>query len=76
MSNSNKEPKNAKPDTQFLSLLSKPARGALEHAGITTINKLSSYTEREILSLHGVGPRSMPTLREALAAEGLSFKQV
>ncbi|GIP19443.1 hypothetical protein J40TS1_50850 [Paenibacillus montaniterrae] len=44
--------------------------------GITTLNKLSSYTEREILSLHGVGPRSMPTLREALAAEGLSFKQV
>lgn len=76
MSDSNKKQSKTKPDAGFLSLLSKPARGALEHAGITTLNKLSSYTEREILSLHGVGPRSMPALREALAAEGLSFKQV
>lgn len=64
----------AKPDTGFLSLLANPARRALEHEGITTLQKLSSFTEREILRLHGMGPRSMPILRDALQAQGLSFK--
>lgn len=63
-----------KPDTGFLSLLANPARRALEHEGITTLQQLSSYTERDILQLHGMGPRSMPTLREALQSQGLSFK--
>lgn len=63
-----------KPETGFLSLLYNPARRALEHAGITSLKKLSEYTEQEILQLHGMGPRSMPVLREALQAQGLSFK--
>jgi predicted RecB family nuclease len=63
-----------KPDTGFLSLLSNPARQALEHEGITTLQKLSSFTEREILRLHGMGPRSMPILRDALQSQGLLFK--
>jgi len=63
-----------KPDTGFLLLLPNPARRALEHEGITTLEKLSSYTEREILQLHGMGPRSMPILRDALLSQGLSFK--
>ncbi|MGZ7440178.1 Rpn family recombination-promoting nuclease/putative transposase [Paenibacillus sp. TH7-28] len=63
-----------KPDTGFLSLLSNPARRALEHEGITTLQKLSAFTELEILQLHGIGPRSIPVLREALQTEGLAFK--
>lgn len=63
-----------KPDTGFLSLLSNPARNALEHHGITTLQKLSAFTEREILQLHGMGPRSMPILRDALHSQGLTFK--
>jgi len=63
-----------KPGNGFLSLLGAPARRALENQGITTLQKLSGFTEKEILSLHGMGPSSMPKLREALAAEGLSFK--
>ena len=43
-----------KPETGFLSLLSAPARSALEHAGISTLTKLSKHSEREILKLHGV----------------------
>jgi hypothetical protein len=62
-----------KPETGFLALLSGPARGALEHAGITTLTKLSQYSEREILKLHGMGPKSMPILRQALREAGLSF---
>ncbi|HRN51093.1 MAG TPA: hypothetical protein PLC52_09480 [Anaerolineales bacterium] len=59
----------------FLTLLSNPARSALEHAGITTLNKLAKYTEKEILALHGIGPASMPTLCKALKDAGLAFRK-
>ena len=62
-----------KPETGFLSLLSSPARGALEHAGITSLTELSRHSEREILKLHGVGPKTIPTLRQALHDAGLAF---
>jgi hypothetical protein len=50
-----------------------PARRALEGAGIKTVKQLSKFSEKEILKLHGMGPGSIPKLRKALAAEGLSF---
>ncbi|HEY5749399.1 MAG TPA: hypothetical protein VIU12_25200 [Chryseolinea sp.] len=64
-----------KPDSGFLALLAAPARRALENAGISTLQQLSSRSEREILMLHGMGPGSLPKLRTALAAEGLSFRK-
>ena len=63
-----------KPARGFLSLISAPARRALENAGITELEELSKYTESEILKLHGMGPSSIPKLRKALEAEGLSFR--
>ena len=62
-----------KPETGFLALLSGPARGALEHAGITTLTELSRHSEREILELHGMGPKSLPVLRQALQDANLAF---
>ncbi len=56
--------------------LSAPAQRALAHAGYTRIEQLADVTEAEILKLHGMGPKSMPLLREALAAKGLAFKSV
>lgn len=58
----------------FLSTLSAPARRALEGAGITTIDKLSKHTERELVSLHGFGPASIPKLRSILKEAGLEFR--
>jgi DNA-directed RNA polymerase alpha subunit len=55
--------------------LSNPARNALLHYGIDSIEKLSSYTEKEILKLHGVGKASLPAFKKALEDEGLAFKQ-
>lgn len=66
--------KEKKPKTGFLSLLSSPARNALEHHGIHTIEELSKYSEKEILKLHGMGSASLPKLRNALEEKGLSFK--
>ncbi|MDA2238388.1 hypothetical protein BKK39_20420 [Bacillus cereus] len=62
------------PKEGFLSLLSAPARRALEHHGIHTVEELLKYSEKEILKLHGMGPASMPKLRKALEEQGLSFK--
>jgi hypothetical protein len=63
-----------KPENGFLSTLSAPARRALENKGISTLKQLSQFSEREILALHGMGKSSIPTLREALQKEKLSFK--
>ena len=53
--------------------LSAPAQRALDSAGIKTTRQLAQKTEAEILALHGMGPASMPKLRQALANEGLAF---
>ncbi|MEO8711535.1 MAG: hypothetical protein ABI405_05395 [Parafilimonas sp.] len=63
-----------KADDNFLPLLAAPAKRALENAGINTLQKLSGYSEAEILKLHGIGYSSIPKLRAALEKERLSFK--
>jgi len=63
-----------RPSEGFLSLLSAPARRALTNVGITDLRKLSAYSEKEILALHGMGKASMPILRDALSKEGLVFR--
>ena len=64
-----------KPDKGFLSNLSSPARRALENNGITTLDVLAGFSEKEILAFHGMGPSSIPKLRKALGDKGLSFKE-
>ena len=63
----------ARPETGFLSLLGAPPRGALEHTRIYTLTELSRHSEREVLKLHGVGPKSLPMLRKTLHQAGMSF---
>ena len=63
-----------KPKDRFLSLLSAPARRALENNGITSLKQLSKFSEEDILKFHGMGKASIPKLKEVLAANGLSFK--
>ncbi|MFC5603669.1 RNA polymerase alpha subunit C-terminal domain-containing protein [Sporosarcina koreensis] len=64
-----------KPDTGFLSELSAPARRALENNGVISLQQLSKFSEKDILQWHGMGPASLPKLREALKTNGLSFKR-
>ena len=63
------------PDDEFLSLISAPARRALENVGIKTLNQFSKFSESEILKLHGMGPSTIPKLGHILKSNGLSFKQ-
>jgi predicted RecB family nuclease len=64
-----------KPAMGFLSLLSAPARRALEGKGITTVAKLSKYSKREILHLHGIGPSAIPVLVKAMKEKGKAFRR-
>ncbi|KMK75246.1 RNA polymerase alpha subunit C-terminal domain-containing protein [Alkalihalobacillus pseudalcaliphilus] len=67
--------KENKPTEGFLAKLSSPARNAFIHEGITTVETLSTFTEKEILKLHGIGPASLPNLKAALEEKGLAFKE-
>ena len=52
-----------------------PATRALAGAGITRLEQLTALTEAEVAALHGVGPRAVGRLREALAERELSFRR-
>ncbi len=53
--------------------LSQPAVRALLEANITTLEQVAATGARNIVKLHGVGPKAIPMLRQALAERGLSF---
>ena len=53
--------------------LAKPAQRALAAAGYTSLEQLAQVTEADLGRMHGMGPKAIGQLREALAAAGLSF---
>lgn len=63
-----------KPESVFLAMLAAPARRALKREGIASLDRLSDYSEGEILKLHGIGPSAIPKLRAALNEAGLSLR--
>lgn len=67
--------KEGKPAAGFLSLLSAPATRALENNKLTTLKRLSGFSEKEILKYHEVGPATIPVLKKALKSVGLSFAE-
>ena len=51
-----------------------PATRALASIGITRLDQVADQSERELLALHGFGPRALRILGEALAARGQSLR--
>lgn len=64
-----------KPKDGFLSLLSAPARRALEHEGLTSLTKVSRYSEKELGELHGMGPSAIAKMKQLLKDAGLSLRK-
>lgn len=62
-----------KQQTNLPPKLAKPAHRALAGADIFTIEQLAKWSEKDIMDLHGMGPKAMGQLREALNEKGLSF---
>ena len=54
--------------------IGKTAARELSVHGITSLKRVSSHSERELLAIHGVGPKAVRILREALKKKGLAFK--
>lgn len=54
--------------------IGQPATRALAAIGVTTLSQVKGMTEHELLALHGVGPKAVRILREALAADGHALK--
>jgi hypothetical protein len=65
---------NEQPESDFPSI-GQPARRALFLAGYFRLEQLPNVTEKELLALHGVGPKAIRILQETLAAKGLAFKK-
>jgi predicted flap endonuclease-1-like 5' DNA nuclease len=59
--------------TEFPQKIGKVARRELALNGYTRYDQLTSVTSRELLKIHGVGPKAIRILEEELEARGLSF---
>jgi DNA integrity scanning protein DisA with diadenylate cyclase activity len=51
-----------------------PALRALNNAGYTRLEQLSNISKENLAQLHGIGPKALRILQEALGAKGLAFK--
>jgi len=58
-----------------LPTIGRPATEALALRGITTLDQVAEHTEEELLSLHGVGPKAIRILGEALAENRRDFRR-
>ncbi|WP_240545879.1 hypothetical protein [Paenibacillus artemisiicola] len=54
--------------------LSKPAQRALANAGLTGLAQVAKLSAGEFQALHGIGPKAVGLIREAMAVKGLRFK--
>ncbi|CEJ68894.1 hypothetical protein BN1195_01185 [Chryseobacterium oranimense G311] len=55
-------------------IIAVPARRALEREKIDSLEKLSDYSEQEIMKLHGFGRNTMQKLKNHMEEHHVSFK--
>lgn len=55
--------------------LAKPAARALTHSGLLTLEHIAKISEDELKQLHGIGPKAVELIRQALERNGLSFSE-
>lgn len=55
--------------------IGRPALGALAAAGYVRLEQFTALRASDLLKLHGVGPKAIRLLREALAERGWSFAE-
>ena len=60
-------------ESDLPSALAKPAQRALAAAGYRRLEQLTAISEAQLKQLHGIGPKALDQLRQALSARGLAF---
>ncbi|ASE64267.1 hypothetical protein EGY07_06935 [Chryseobacterium indologenes] len=67
---------NYNPKDEFLyGVIAIPARRALEKEKIDSLEKLSDYSENEILQLHGFGKNTIVKLKNYMEENQVFFKE-
>ena len=61
---------NDRDESEFAGVVSRPAQRALEAAGFTRLEELTHVSEKDLLALHGFGPKGIRMLNVVLAREG------
>lgn len=54
------------PENDLPASIGRPATSALLSANITSLKQVADLTDRELLALHGVGPKAVIILREQI----------
>jgi len=63
----------ASPDTGLPGNIGAPATRALTAAGYTELGQLAGVPATDLGKLHGVGPKALRLLQEALERQGMSL---
>jgi hypothetical protein len=57
----------------LLQKLAKPAQRAIQNEGLTTIEQLSKYSEKEFSELHGIGKSAINIIKRTMDENGITF---
>ena len=55
--------------------IGKTAARELSLNGVTSLQQVAEHSKKELLAIHGVGPKAIAILGDALAARGLDYKE-
>jgi predicted flap endonuclease-1-like 5' DNA nuclease len=55
--------------------IGKTAARELSLHGITSLQQVAVHSKRELLAIHGVGPKAIAVLGDALTAKGLAYRE-
>lgn len=67
-------PRKTQTASPFPKGVARPAQRALASIGVYRLDDVMTYTERELLALHGMGPTALEAIKAALQSEGKSLK--
>lgn len=59
--------------TEFPAAIGRVAHRALAHRGLVRYEQLTTVSRRELLAIHGIGPKAVRLLAEELARRGRSL---
>jgi hypothetical protein len=51
-----------------------PARNALESLGVMSLDHVTRFSEKELLAIHGVGPKAVAVIKAALHEQGKTLR--
>lgn len=65
----------ARPVGDLPDAIGKTAAGELSANGLTSLRLVATRSRRELLAIHGVGPRAVAILGDTMAARGLTLRE-